>query len=273
MQSQGMLHSIIFRCRRSQLTCLLCLMFLLAGCVTESTGGFNVESSPERALGDFIRLARGYYEQGDMANAKRHLNNAADIDANNSEIHGLWGLVYAREGDLDLADQSFRRAIRANARNSQARNNYAAFLYANGRYRDAYSQLQTVVQDTNYAARSQAFENLGLAAMQLGLSAEAETAFSRALQLNGNHIRASLELASINLERGDVLQARAYYQNFLTVSQYSNIGHSARSLLLGVRLFKALGNKEGLTQYGGLLEAQFTGSPEHESYLQIIEDE
>ncbi len=252
---------------------LLTCLALVTGCVTESTGGFNVESSPERALQDYLRLARGYYEQGDMASAKRSLNNATGIDANNSEAHGLWGLVYAREGDLDLADQSFRRSIRANSRNSQARNNYAAFLYANGRYRDAYSQLQIVVQDTNYPARSQAFENLGLAALQLGLSVEAETAFSRALQLNGNHLRSSLELAEINLDRADVLQARAYYQNYLTVSQYTNAAHTPRSLFLGVRLFKALGNREGLTQYGSMLESQFSGSAEHERYLQILEDE
>src|SRR5690606_25228259 len=134
---------------------LLALTLALGGCVTETTGGFNVEVSREQALQDYIALARGYLDQGDLASAKRHLNNAAAIDRSNAEIHSIWGLVYAREGEADLADENFRRSLRIDGSNSQARNNYAAFLFAAGRYEDAYRQLEIVVNDTQYPARAQ----------------------------------------------------------------------------------------------------------------------
>ena len=70
---------------------------------------------------------------------------------------GIWGLVYTLEGDLGLADESFLRALRLDPENSQVRNNYAAFLFSNNRYQEAYDQLEQVVENTEYTGRSQAF--------------------------------------------------------------------------------------------------------------------
>ena len=249
----------------------LCLISGLTACVTETTGGFNAEVSDEQALRDYIQLATGYLEQNDLANTKRHLDNAARYDRNNSEILAIWGLVYSREGEEALADESFRRALRINTGNSQARNNYAAFLFANGRYEDAYEQLQRVVQDTEYPARPQAFENLGLAALRLDRIEDAESAFSRALQLNSNLLRSSLELANLNLDKNDVLQARAYYRNFLTLLQLDNTGQNARSLWIGIRLESAMGNIENANRYGALLESAFPNSPEYIAYTSLME--
>jgi type IV pilus assembly protein PilF len=228
-------------------------VLLLGACVTETTGGNDFRRSEPEALASYLQLASGYLEQGDLANAKRHLANASDIDPENSEVFAIWGLVYSREGEADLADQSFRRALRINARNSKARNNYAAFLFASDRMQDAFDQLQIVVEDTEYDGRPQAFENLGLSALRLERISDAETAFTRALQLNNNMIRSCLELVEINLRKPDLLQAAGYYRNYLTLLQFFNRGQNARSLWLGVQL-----------------ETAFRTSPEYQQYLQTM---
>jgi type IV pilus assembly protein PilF len=253
------------------LVTVMLLVLCLGGCVTETTGGFNVERSDEQALSDYIQLATGYLEQNDLANAKRHLENAARYDSNNSEVMAIWGLVYSKEGEDDLADESFRRSLRINSGNSKARNNYAAFLFAIGRYQDAFDQLQRVVQDTEYPARPQAFENLGLAALRLNRAEDAENAFSRALQLNSSMLRSSLELASLNLDRNDVLQARAYYRNFLTLLQLYNTGQNARSLWTGIRLEAAMGNIDNVKRYGAMLESAFASTPEYQAYVSLLD--
>src|SRR5690606_9935780 len=104
-----------------------CLLMALGGCVTETSGGFNVERSDAQALDSYLRLAVGYLEENDLGNAKRHLHNAGALDADNSEVLAIWGLVYSREGEQSLADDNFRRALRLDPANAQARNNYAAF--------------------------------------------------------------------------------------------------------------------------------------------------
>src|SRR5690606_18705635 len=83
---------------------LLCLVLGVGGCVTETQGGFNAVRSDSQALRDYIQLALGYLESGDLLNAKRHLESAAALDANNSEVFAIWGLVQAREGEVELAD-------------------------------------------------------------------------------------------------------------------------------------------------------------------------
>ena len=247
-------------------------MFLLSACVTETTNRvFNVEKSDEEALKDYLQLAVGYLEQGDLASSKRHLNNAAKIDPNNSEMFATWGLIYAREGEYDIAEDNFRRSLRISPNNSKSRNNYAAFLFAQARYADAYNELERVVRDTEYDQRSQAFENMGIAAMRLNRTEDAERAFNRAVQLNSNQLRSVLELATINLDRGDVLQSRAYWRNYLTLIQFYNLGHNARSLLLGARLEAALQNSDNARQYGELLRTNFPGSTEYQLYRQTLE--
>jgi type IV pilus assembly protein PilF len=250
---------------------LFCALLALAGCVTETSGGFNVEVSNEQALKDYIALARGYLDNDDLASAKRHLNNAAALDRNNAEVYSIWGLVYAREGEAELADESFRRSLRINGSNSQARNNYAAFLFSNGRFEDAYRQLETVVQDTTYPARPQAFENLGLAALRISDVAAAEAAFTRAVQLNSNQVRSILELAGISLSKQDLRQAGTYYRNYLTILQFYNQAQNARSLWIGIQLALAEGNDTDRLLYAGELEAAHRASPEYALYQQLLE--
>lgn len=249
-----------------------CSLYLLSACVTETTDRvFNVEQSEEEALENYLQLAVGYLEENDLASAKRHLSNAARLDPNNSEMFSTWGLIYAREGESDLADDYFRRSLRRDSGNSKARNNYAAFLFAEGRIEDAYDQLERVVSDTDYEQRPQAFENMGIAALRLDRVSDAERAFRRALQLNPNQVRSALELASINLNRGDVLQARAYWRNYLTLLQFYGVGHNARSLLVGARLEQALENEDNARQYGEILRTNFPESNEYALFQREFE--
>lgn len=254
------------------LSLILCAVLVLGGCVTETTGGFNVEVSQEQALQDYIALARGYLEQGDLGSAKRHLANAEAIDRNNAEVPSIWGLVYAREGETELADDSFRRSLRLDGSNSQARNNYAAFLFANGRYEDAQRQLEIVVRDTAYPARAQAFENLGLAELRLNRIEAAEAAFVRAVQLNANQFGAILELAAVNLIQQDYVQAGNYYRNYLTILQFYNQAQGARSLWIGIQLALALGNDAERLDYGAQLETAHRDTPEYALYQQLLEN-
>ena len=47
-----------------------------------------------------------------MPGARRHVNNALDIDNRISDGYMVLAMVFQREGDLDLADSNFLRAIR-----------------------------------------------------------------------------------------------------------------------------------------------------------------
>jgi type IV pilus assembly protein PilF len=249
----------------------LMLSLMLGGCVTETTGGFNAKKSDADALKNYIQLATGYLEQNNLPIAKRHLANAVKIDANNSEIFAIWALVYAREGEAALAKENFARSLRIDAKNSKARNNFAAFLFAQEEFEAAYEQLQIVVDDTEYEARAQSFENLALVALRLNRLPEADAAFARALQLNPNQLRSTLELASLMIAKPDVARASAYYRNYVTLTQLYNVAQNPRSLWIGIQIEAAQGNKAAVEKYGQELENNFVSAPEIQRYRDLVD--
>jgi len=250
---------------------IITLSVMLSSCISETTGGFS-RADPEEALDVYLQLALGYVGQQDLSQARRHLANAAEIDPDNSDMYGVWGLVYSIEGDLGLADDSFLLALRMDSGNSQVRNNYAAFLFANGHFQAAYDQLEEVVEDTEYAGRPQAFENMGLAALQLNRLDDAQYAFIRALQLNSNRIRSTLELVDINLQQGNIPEAERYYQSFSTMREFFNIQQSPRSLWIGIKLEQARGMNNRMSEYGATLAELYPDSTEYALYQQLLND-
>ncbi|MBT3530740.1 MAG: type IV pilus biogenesis/stability protein PilW [Gammaproteobacteria bacterium] len=251
-----------------------CLVMLLAGlslsaCITTTTGGFIAEASDEQALDDYLQLAIAYYDENDMQGARRHINNAMQIDGRNSDVFTILALVFQREGDLDRAAENFDRAIDLDRGNSMARNNYAVLLFEMGRYQDAYEQLEQVANDPDYDGRAIAYENLGRAAIQLDRVEDAKNAFQRALQLNSNLYISALESALIEFEQGNYERARSSFQSYLTIVEFSSVPHSPRALLAGIRIEGYFQNQQFVNNFSRVLEALYRNSPEYQSYLEL----
>lgn len=259
--------------RRSvKAVCLAATLLMFSACVTTTTGGFNVDSSAERAERDYIQLAIGYYEAGDMAGAKRHIINALAINDRSSEAYNVQALIMQREGEPRLAQENFERSLSLNSTNSRARNNYSAFLFEQQRYEDAYRQLEIVANDTAYEARAVAFENLGFAALRTDRIERAAAAFERALQLNQNLFRSSLELAKMRFDAGLFAESLRYYNQFVVTGNFYNMPQTPRSLWLGIQLERRFDNRAGAAIYGQLLESLYRDSPEYQRYVNSAND-
>ncbi len=242
---------------------------LLTGCVTTTTGGFNVEPSDEAALDDYVQLAIAYYDANDMAGARRHINNALEIDDRNADVYNILALIFQREGDLDLAEENFERAIRYDRENSRVRNNYGALLYSLERYADAVEQFERVSRDTMYEGRAIAFENLGRSAIAIGRAEEAEIAFQRALQLNGNLYISAVELAMLRADRADWESARRVFQQYMTTVEFYNLPHTPRALLAGIRIEGQFENQELVRDFTRILTTLYRETPEYQAYLRL----
>jgi type IV pilus assembly protein PilF len=248
---------------------LLVVLCLLSGCVTTTTGGFTPTLSVEEAVADYIKLAVGYYDAGDMARARRNINSALELDRNSSDVYNILALVMQREGDLALAEDNFRRAIRLDRNNSRARNNYAALLFSRGRYEESYEQLVEVTADTMYDGRAIAFENLGRSALALDRLDAARNAFERALQLNGNLYVSSLELAILRLDEGQHAAAQRSFTQYMTTTKFYGIPHSPRALFTGIRIGKLFQDTEMVNNFSLILETLYPDSPEYALFREL----
>ena len=242
---------------------------LLTSCVTTTTGGFRVDASDDQAAADYIQLALAYFDNNDMSGARRHVNNALDIDDRTSDAYMVLAMIFQREGDLELADSNFRRAISLDRTNSRARNNYPAMLFSHGRYQDSYDQLEVVANDTSYEGRALAFEGLGRSAVRIERKDEARTAFLRALQLNSNLYISALELALLYFEAENYSQALQYYRNYLTIVEFAQLPHTPRALLAGIRIEGHFQNQELVENFSLVLSTLYPSSPEYQTLKEL----
>jgi type IV pilus assembly protein PilF len=241
-----------------------CWLLLAAGCV--GTGTPERGTSEER-LRAHLDLATGYYEIGDLNRAKMPLEYALQIDRTSWEAHDLLGRIYQQEGELALAEKAFRQAVRSAPDNARVRNDYGVFLYQRGRYADAVDELRLAVRDPDNPRRSVAYENLGLASLQIGDRDLARASFERAVILDRQLVVSLLELAHLSFQDGEFDEAAAYYERYR-----SNARQSPRSLWLGIQLARVAGDSNAIASYALQLRNLYPYSDEYRLYRESVAD-
>ncbi|MDR2307202.1 MAG: type IV pilus biogenesis/stability protein PilW [Paucimonas sp.] len=236
---------------------------LLAGCVSGGAGDpLDSRQGREEAGRAYVQLGLGYLQQGLSEQAKAPLAKALALDSADADAHAALALVFQAEGEPVLADTHFRAALAARPENTRIRNNYGSFLYAQGRFDEAREMFRQAAADTLYPERSRVYENLGLTALKQGQQAQARDYLEKALRLNQRQPKALLEMAELSYENRHYVPAWDYYDRF------SQLGdQSARSLLLGSRLARALDEQGTAARLGRQLQRLYPGTPEYQQYL------
>jgi type IV pilus assembly protein PilF len=236
---------------------LVAVLITLVGCVTESTGGLPDPAPPASRVNAQLDLARGYLEQGNMERARSSLNKALEIDDRSVEAHVLLAVLNAAESEWGIAERHFKTALSIDPNDAMALNNYGSFLFSRGRYEESVRYLSLLVQNTDYRARSQAYENLGLAQLKVDEKEAARDSFNRALQLNFSQPQSSLELAQLAYDDGDIERAGGHFDAFRALAQ-----QNARSLCLGMKIAQAQRDSDRMASYALALHNLFPDSPE-----------
>jgi type IV pilus assembly protein PilF len=243
------------------------MLLLLSACVTQQGRVFTNEASPQDALERRVELARSYIGEGNYEDAKRNLKVAAEINANDPEVQEAFALVYQSTGEYELAEMSYKAAIAGKKDFSRARNNYAAFLYQQGRYKEAEAQLEVVVTDVLYESRPRAYLNLGLCRVRMGDAEGARKALTRVLTMDRTNTIAMLELANLEYEAENWALAQRYYDAYRGVARKQ----SARALWMGIRLADKLDNGNAKASYSLALRNLYPDSPEFQQYEQAVQ--
>jgi type IV pilus assembly protein PilF len=99
--------------------------------------------------------------------------------------------------------------------------------------------------------------NAGICALNNGQVDIAEQYFTQALTKNPRFNPALIQMSEISYNRGEYVKARDYLQRYLADNT-----HSSKSLWLGIRIERELGDKNALSSYTMLLRNQFADSKE-----------
>ncbi len=237
---------------------------LLQGCTTESGSANRLDPDANSAKATQARLDAGwgYLGQGNLAQAKRHLDKAYSYSPDNSDVNRALAHYYERVGELVESEKYYKKSISLNSKNGDALSDYGVFLCRTGKFAKAQELFDDAVKLPSYENVAGTLENAGLCAQKMGNESGAEDLFLRAVRHNPKQANALLELANIELGRGRLERAKQYYSRYSEVSS-----DNAHSLWIGVQIHQAMGDKNAVSSLGLKLERMFPDADETLRYL------
>jgi len=241
------------------------ILVLLTSLLTACGKQDEVRDAPVDRISKInLELGIAYMHEERYAEAMRNLQKAIDHNPDDPNIYSALALLYDRIGEPEKAESAFEKTIGMNGKDSLTRNNFGAFLCAQGRYEDAYEQYRAALGNPLYKTPEYAHTNAGLCALRSKDYKKAETEFRAALRKNPKFAIALFQMAKISYGKGRLLQTRAYIQRFDEVAE-----PGPESLWLSIRVEKKLGDHNSVASQSLLLKARYPDSEETRQLLEM----
>ena len=241
---------------------LLSLIMMLNACasVVQTNNGSNSDVYNETALTARARahtdLGAAYLQQGKYEIALSEFSEATQIDPSYALAYNGLGLVYAALGEDAKADANYKKSIELQPKSSESHNNYGSFLCSRKRYDESIGHFLEAVKNPLYGTPHLAYANAGICSARKNDIKNAEIYLNKALQIQPLTHSAATQLAEIQFKRGDATTAQKTLQNALVASP------NAETLWLGLKIARALGNKDNVSSYALQLRQQYPNSEE-----------
>lgn len=245
----------------------------LGGCATGPTGLAGVgaggrdlvtaSDEPEARKRARIRLelAVGYFEQGQTTIALDELKQSIAADPGYGEAYSLRGLIYMRLNDLDLAEESFRTALRLSSQNAYIMHNLGWLLCQQARYPQAQQMFTQALSNPQYGERAKTLMAQGLCQVRAGQPAQAEQSLLKSYEFDAGNPVTAYNLALLLYQRGDFARAQFYVRR-LNNTELAN----AESLWLGIKVERRVENRDAMSQLAAQLLKRYPQSNEAVAY-------
>lgn len=231
---------------------------LLSACTTGSSKRATEKTLlTQKIVSTNVRLATIYLQRNQINIAIEKAERALEANSKSSQANSMMALIRWRLKEYKVAEKYFRRAIRFQANNSIALNNYGAFLCDMGKIDRSLQYFDRAVENPLYRNRSQALTNAGRCLIKKPDAKKAEAYFRRALKFNRRESEALFQLAKISYKSKRMLTARGFMQRYLETGR-----KTAESLYLALRIENAMGNKQDAMQFARQLKREYPASTE-----------
>lgn len=230
--------------------------FILSACATTTSNDAPLAEN-QKASAINVQLGVNYLRQGELKLADEKLRRAMKQDPNSSTAHWVFALLQERLGEDDVAEKHYRKAIKINPKDSKAHNNYGTFLCNQDRVAEAEKEFLLAIEDPLYAQASSAYANAGICVLKVPDKVKAEEYFQKALELNASQRSALYQMARLTFARNEYVQTSYYLQRYESVAK-----HNSQSLWMGYQTEVNLGNQAKAEDYALQLKRSFPASQE-----------
>jgi type IV pilus assembly protein PilF len=247
---------------RSGAAILLLAAVLLSGCQTlpesQESAALAPSGSSQGRAQLYSSLAAAYLREGQLEVALTKARQALAADSGNGEANNVMALIQQRMGNPGLAEEHFKRALRAQPSNVYFLNAYGSFLCGRQRFDEAKKHFDLAANNPLNRSPEVALTNAGVCIYrEEGDTSKAEGYFRLALERNPKFAPALLWMVRVSIDAGEFLSARAYVQRYEEVAE-----HSPESLLMAARAERRLGDRNAAARYEMMLKSRFPDAPE-----------
>ena len=237
---------------------------LLVGCVAQPTGGEREirtdsdQTSAEKRARVRLELASAYFARGQASTALDEIKLALSAKPDLQEAFNLRGLVYGSMGEVQLADQSFQRALQLSPRDGDTLHNYGWFLCQQRRFDASELQFNAALSAPQYTEGPRTLLAQGLCQARAGRWQDAERSLGRSFELDPSNPSTAFAFAEVLYRRGEYERARFYVRRLNGQADQSN----AQSLWLAARIERRIGNMPGVEDFARQLRERFPDAAE-----------
>jgi len=246
--------------------CLFAALAMATGCATgprTSASHAQQAASSHSAMSNKgqanLSLAQNYLAAGQLEFAMDRANRALRSDPNSADLQLVLGMIRDKLEDGENAGEHYARAAKLAPESGHVLNVYAIWMCQQGKAAEADALFVRAVKDPFFKAKQTAYFNAAKCAAQVGQADKAAQYLRQGLELAPENRLLLVQMAELQLQRGDFMSARAFYQ------RREALGTPTAELLeLGARIEDAAGDRVAAARYRQRVQDQFpaqTSSP------------
>ena len=250
--------------RINKIVSLLILLGLLQACMTVDS---DQQTQDEKASAVNVQLGIGYLQQNNLDLANEKLTKALRQDPNSASVHNAYAILQERLLQTEKAEFHYKKATTLDPDNSQAANNYGAFLCRHGREMESEKYFIQALKNPLYSTPEFAYTNAALCLLQLGEpseTAKAKEYLRKAIAAKSDFGPALLAMANLLFDEGEYTAAKPYLDRFHLVAK-----PTANSLWLAIRNTLQIDGQGDVTELAQRLGNEFPDSEEYKAWLAI----
>ena len=125
------------------------------------------------------------------------------------------GIAYLQQGNYAVAREKLERSLKQNPKDPDVSNNYAIYLCKRGRVDEGVERFSAVAANKYYRTPEVALTNAGVCLRNAKRLDEAQAKFIGAIKMRPDYSEATVQLANLHIERGQVPEARKVVDSYL----------------------------------------------------------
>jgi type IV pilus assembly protein PilF len=211
----------------------------------------------EKAAAINAELAITYMKQGNLEAARDKIERALKQNPRTADTQMAAGFIYDRLGQDSKAAGHYEQAVKLAKDNPDVLNNAAVYMCRKGDKKRGEQYFLQAAASPLYRTPEVAYVNAGQCARAAGRPKEAEQYFRQALAIRPSMPDPLLQLADLQHQSGNNMQARAFLQRYTAVQ-----APTAEVLWLGYRIETALDDEDAAQEYARRLKSDFAVSAE-----------